>query len=55
MRQNIEKYTKRVMRRSTLLFKMSPVDSDSEEWEEVVNFTKIKKREVDIKNILSPI
>jgi len=63
LRQNMEKYTNRVkkgeslvvMRRSTPLFRISPVDSDSEEWEEVIDFTKIKKGGVDIKDILSRI
>jgi prevent-host-death family protein len=63
LRENIEKYTERVkkgeslivMRRSTPLFKISPVEDKEEEWEEVVDFTKIKKGGVDINDILSRI
>ncbi len=63
LRQNMEKYVKRVkkgenlivMRRSTPLFKISPVEEKEDEWEEVVDFTKIKKGGVDIKDILSRI
>ncbi len=62
LRQNMEKYVKRVkkgeslivMRRSTPLFKISPTEEEGE-WEEVVDFTKIKKGGVDIKDILSRI
>ncbi len=63
LRENIEKYTERVkkgeslivMRRSNPLFKISPVEDKEEEWEEVVDFTKIKKGGVDINDILSRI
>jgi prevent-host-death family protein len=63
LRENVEKYAERVkkgeslivMRRSTPLFKISPVENNNEEWEEVVDFTKIKKGGVDIKDILSRI
>jgi prevent-host-death family protein len=63
LRENVEKYAERVkkgeslivMRRSTPLFKISPVEDNNEEWEEVVDFTKIKKGGVDIKDILSRI
>ncbi len=61
LRENMEKYIKRikkgesliVMRRSTPLFKISPIDDESEEWEEIIDFTKIKKGGVDTKDILS--
>lgn len=63
LRQNMEKYIKHikkgenliVMRRSTPLFKISPIEDETEEWEEVIDFTKIKKGGVDIKDILSRI
>ncbi len=63
LRQNMEKYVKRVkkgeslvvLRRSTPLFKISPVEDKEEKWEEVVDFTKIKRGGVDIKDILSRI
>ncbi len=63
LRENMEKYTKRikkgesliVLRRSVPLFKISPVEDKEEEWEEVIDFTKIKKGGADIKDILSRI
>ena len=63
LRENMEKYSRRVkkgeslivMRRSTPLFKISPVEVETDEWEEVVDFTKIKRGGVDIKDILSRI
>ncbi len=63
LRQNMDKYVKRVkegenlivMRRSKPLFRISPVENEEENWEEVVDFTKIKKGGVDIKDILSRI
>ncbi len=63
LRENMEKQIKRVkrgenliiMRKSTPLFKISPIEDDAEEWEEVIDFTKIKKGGVDIKDILSRI
>ncbi len=63
LRENVEKYVKRVkkgesiivMRRSTPLFKISPVEDGDDNWEEVIDFTKIKKGGVDIKDILSRI
>ena len=63
LRENMEKYSRRVkkgeslivMRRSTPLFKISPVEDEEERWEEVVDFNKIKKGGVDIEDILSRI
>jgi len=63
LRENMEKYVKRVkkgedlivMRRSTPLFKISSVEDSEENWEEVIDFTKVKKGGVDIKDILSRI
>ncbi len=63
LRQNMEKYVKQVkkgesivvLRRSIPLFKISPVEDKEDEWEEVIDFTKIKKGGVDIKDILSRI
>lgn len=59
LRENIDKYVKKVgmgnslvvMRKSRPLFKITPVEE--EEWEEVVDFTKIKKGGVDINDVLS--
>ena len=58
LRQNVDKYAKKiqageeiiVVRRSKPLFKLT---SPEKEWEEVIDFTKIKKGGVDIKEILS--
>jgi antitoxin (DNA-binding transcriptional repressor) of toxin-antitoxin stability system len=63
LRQNMDKYAKRVkrgetlvvLRRSIPLFKISPIEDKEEDWEEVIDFTKIKKGGVDIKDILSRI
>ena len=63
LRENMERYVERVkkgedlivMRRSTPLFRISPVEDEAEEWEEVIDFTKIKKGGVEIKEILSRI
>ncbi len=63
LRQNMEKYVKQVkkgesivvLRRSIPLFKISPVENKEDDWEEVIDFTKIKKGGVDIKDILSRI
>ncbi len=43
-----------VMRRSEPVFKVSPIDSE-ERWEEVIDFTKIKKGGVDIDDVLGRI
>lgn len=40
-----------VFKQTKPLFKISPIQD--EEWEEVIDFTKIKKGGVDIKEILS--
>ena len=41
-----------VFRRSEPLFRITPLNDD-ERWEEVVDFTKIKKGGVDVNDILS--
>ena len=58
LRQNIEKYAARVqkgesliiMRRSKPLFRITPVE---DEWETVVDFTKIRKGGVPLEELLS--
>ncbi|MDP3992872.1 MAG: type II toxin-antitoxin system prevent-host-death family antitoxin [bacterium] len=58
LRQNINKYVTKVnegkniivLRRSKVLFKVVPAE---EEWEEMVDFTQIKRGGVDINEILS--
>ncbi len=60
LRKNIDKYINRVkkgeslivMRRSEQLFKITPLDDD---WEEVIDFSKVRKGGVDIEDILSRI
>ena len=43
-----------VVRRSKPVFNMTPIASDTnEDWEEVVDFTKIKKGGIKIEEILS--
>jgi prevent-host-death family protein len=59
LRQNVSKYAKKVeqgesfiiFKQSKPLFKISPVDD--EQWEELIDFTKIKKGGVNIKDVLS--
>ena len=63
LRENMEKYAKLVkkgeslivLRRSIPLFRISPVEEREEKWEEVIDFTKIKRGGIDIKDILSRI
>lgn len=58
LRENMQDYANKVKRgasfivfkRSKPLFKISPIEVDN--WEEVVDFTKIKKGGVDIKEVL---
>ena len=60
LRQNLDQYIAQiakgksfmVIRRSKPVFSISPVNSE-ESWEEVVDFTKIKKGGVKIEEILS--
>ncbi len=59
LRENTAAYEKQiiqgqafvVVRRGKPLFKISPVDED-EQWEEVIDFTKLKKGGVNIKDLL---
>ncbi len=44
-----------VMRRSKPIFKISSPDDDSELWESVIDFTKIKKGGILLKALLSRI
>jgi len=58
LRENVDKYVGEIVkghsfvivRRSKPLFKIVPVE---EEWEEIVDFTKIRKGGVNIKELLS--
>ena len=60
LRENMAQYTEKIDRGKTFivfkqskpLFKISPIDNN-EQWEEVVDFTKIKKGGVNIDKILS--
>ncbi|MBI1755102.1 hypothetical protein HY250_04860 [Candidatus Azambacteria bacterium] len=42
-----------VIRKTTPVFKITPLNEGSGEWEEVADFTKIKKGGVDMKEILA--
>jgi len=60
LRQNMAQYAKQValgktfvvVKQSKPLFKIGPI-MEEENWEEIADFTKIKKGGVDIKDILS--
>ena len=61
LRQDIEKYaedTRRgntliVVKRSKPLFKIVPLREQEDKWEEVIDFTKIRKGGIDINELLS--
>jgi len=61
LRENIEAYISAiekgssfiVVKKSKPVFKISPADEDAEAWEPVIDFTKIKKGGVAIKELLS--
>ena len=42
-----------IMRRSKPIFKISPLDEDNEVWEQVVDFTKIRKGGIALADLLS--
>jgi prevent-host-death family protein len=60
LRENMEVFIKRVnkgesitvYRRSTPLFKLSPIDDDESEWETVIDFTEINPNGVSAKDVL---
>ena len=59
-RQDVEKYAKKAMegevvvfKRSHPLFRVAPLDE--EPWEEVIDFTKIKRGGVDLDELLARI
>ncbi len=61
LRENMETYIKRiasgesitVFRRSTPLFRISPVDSEENGWETIVDFTKETGRGVPVEELLA--
>lgn len=61
LRENIETYLSEVkkgksfivVRRSKPVLKISSPEDEPELWERVVDFTKMKKRGISIKNLLS--
>jgi prevent-host-death family protein len=63
LRENVAKYAQQVadgksfivVRQSKPLFKITPIIEDEESWEEVVDFTKIKKGGVNINELLTRI
>jgi antitoxin (DNA-binding transcriptional repressor) of toxin-antitoxin stability system len=60
LRLNMDKYANEVkagksfivLKQSKPLFKLTPIDEDNS-WEEVINFTKIKKGGVNIDELLA--
>jgi antitoxin (DNA-binding transcriptional repressor) of toxin-antitoxin stability system len=58
LRENMQEYAQKVKRghsfvvfkKSKPLFKISPIDE--EYWEEVIDFTKVKKGGIDLKELL---
>ncbi|MBU1036800.1 type II toxin-antitoxin system prevent-host-death family antitoxin [Patescibacteria group bacterium] len=61
LRQNMPAYAKKVekgqsfvvVKQSKPLFKITPLEQESEEWEEVIDFTKIKRGGVKLDQLLS--
>jgi antitoxin (DNA-binding transcriptional repressor) of toxin-antitoxin stability system len=60
LRENMEVYIKRVdagesinvYRRSTPLFKLSPIDEGEGDWETIIDFTEISPNGVSAKDVL---
>ncbi|OGD61929.1 hypothetical protein A2215_02240 [Candidatus Berkelbacteria bacterium RIFOXYA2_FULL_43_10] len=60
LRENIAIYANRVksgqsfvvMKKSSPLFRISPIEDGNDAWEEVVDFTKIKKGGIEIKELI---
>lgn len=61
LRQNMAGYAQKVqkgqsfivVKQSKPLFKITPLEQEAEEWEEVIDFTKIKKGGVKLEELLS--
>ena len=61
LRENLETYISKVkkgdsfivVRKSKPVFRISPMEDDASLWESVIDFTKIKKGGVSIKDLLS--
>jgi prevent-host-death family protein len=61
LRENTEEYISKVqngksfvvVRRSRPVFKISPPEEDADLWEEIIDFTKVKKGGVEIAKIIS--
>ena len=57
LRENVDEYIKQVkngrwftvVRRSKPIFNITPINKEDEYWEEVIDFTKIKKGGINIK------
>lgn len=60
LRQNMQSYIEKiakgasftVYRRSKPIFRISPIE-DEEEWETIIDFTKLKKGGIEIEELLS--
>lgn len=63
LRNNLEEYISEinkgqsftVIKRSKPVFQINPIDDEGDQWEEVVDFTKIKKGGIEIGDLLSRI
>jgi len=61
LRENVAEYTKEVakgrsfivVKQSKPIFKITPVEPEDETWEEVADFTKIKKGGVKLQDLLA--
>jgi prevent-host-death family protein len=61
LRENMEKYIRQVeagqtltiVRRSSPVFRLAPIADDESLWEEVIDFTKVKKGGVSIDEVLA--
>jgi len=61
LRNNVASYAKEVQRgksfivvkQSKPLFKITPITTDDEEWEEVIDFTKFRKNGISAKELLA--
>ncbi|MFA6135764.1 MAG: hypothetical protein WC705_00115 [Candidatus Paceibacterota bacterium] len=63
LRENTEEYIKKIqkglsfviLRKSKPIFKIVPLEKEDGDWEPIIDFTKIKKGGIAIKDILSRI
>jgi len=61
LRENLPAYAEKIKRgncfvvvkRSTPLFRICPIDEDESLWEDIIDFTKIKKGGIEVNELLS--